>query len=591
MLERNQVLQNRYRIVRQLGSGGMGAVYEAIDERFGQPIALKEIIVEVASSHQQSLIFKAFEREAKSLAIARHEVVPFVRDYFSEAGSQFLVMELVDGEDLGEGLKQRKSPFPVKDLLNWMEQLLDALDYLHTLQPPIIHRDIKPQNLKINSRNKIKLLDFGIARSSDKTATMTAHTFVGATLNYSPVEQILRVTDENFRDYIVQKHQLLAERILKQDTDGRCDIYALGATFYHLMTNQMPIDALKRLLSMWAGKGDPLVNPMELNPEIPPIVSFCIMKAMEVDRKNRYASAIEMQADFKKAQAAFNQPKPIQQQNFHDNSLITQVDYAQRRATDRELTQPPVVEPQPTQPVNVNQPQITQKSEEAIPNPVQPITQPAKVISNTSPVEITASQSSAFKLESGNNYQPEGQTITNLVSKIYNEPVKENWFNNKAIIGIAAICLTAIVSAGVLFTFNRITENVPTTQNAVVPNKLMDTPIDLSGNEPVYLKFGVENDFINSAASCFEKKNYQCVVDNLSNLLKSAPKNAVALNNRGVAYFLKGNYSQAVSDYSQAIKINSQNAVFFHNRALAYSRVNDKAKAKSDEEQVTALGK
>lgn len=585
MLERNQVLQNRYRIVRQLGSGGMGAVYEAIDERFGQPIALKEIIVEVASSQQQSLIFKAFEREAKSLAIARHEAVPFVRDYFSEAGSQFLVMELVDGEDLGAGLRQLKRPFPIKDLLNWLEQLLDALDYLHTLQPPIIHRDIKPQNLKINSRSRIKLLDFGIARSSDKTSTLTAHTFVGATLNYSPVEQILRVMDENFRDYIVQKHEALAERILNQDTDARCDIYALGATFYHLMTNQMPIDALKRLLSIWDGKGDPLANPMELNPEIPPIVSFCIMKAMEVDRKNRYASAIEMQSDFKKAQAAFNQPKPVHQPNYQDNSLITQVDYVQRRTVERELTQPPVVEPQQTQPNNVN------ISQEVIQTPIQPITQPANVMSNTSPVEITASQSSGFNLKSGNDFQPEGQTVTNLVNKIYNEPVKENWFNNKAILGIAAVCLTAIVSVGVLFTFNNITENVPTTQNAVVPNKLVDAPIDLSGNEPVYLKFGVENDLINSASTCFEKKNYQCVVDNLSNLLKSNSKNAVALNNRGVAYFFKGNYSQAVNDYTQAIKINAQNAVFFHNRALAYSRVNDKAKAKSDEEQVTALGK
>lgn len=302
MLAINQVLQERYRIVRQLGYGGMGAVYEAIDERFGEPIALKEIIFDSADEKQREMVGKAFEREAKALAKAKHEVVPYVRDYFSELNRQFLVMELVEGEDLAEMLKSRGKPFPLEDILKWMDQLLDALDYLHNLKPPIIHRDIKPQNLKLNARRRIKLLDFGIARSGDRSsATLTKQTFVGATLNYSPIEQILRVIDQTFREFIVLKHKEKAEAVLNQDTDARCDIYALGGTFYHLLTNQVPIDATKRTLDIWEGKPDPLLNPTAIDPGIPPAVSACLMKAMEVESSKRFSSAIEMHEALKGA--------------------------------------------------------------------------------------------------------------------------------------------------------------------------------------------------------------------------------------------------------------------------------------------------
>lgn len=298
MLATNHVLQKRYRIVRQLGHGGMGAVYEAIDERFGTPVALKEILAELSNSSnekQRDSVMKAFEREAKSLAQARHEAIPYVRDYFSELDRQFPVMELVEGDDLAELLEKRGTPFPVEDVVRWADQLLDALDYLHNLKPSIIHRDIKPQNLKLNFRRKIKLLDFGIAKSGEKTSTVTNQTFVGATLNYSPIEQILRVIDPTFREFIILKHKAEAEKVLNQETDSSCDIYALGATFYRLLTNRLPTDSTKRTLEIWEGKADPLPNPSELNPEIPPSISACLLKAVEIERGSRYASAIEMQ--------------------------------------------------------------------------------------------------------------------------------------------------------------------------------------------------------------------------------------------------------------------------------------------------------
>ncbi|NNE97951.1 MAG: serine/threonine protein kinase, partial [Pyrinomonadaceae bacterium] len=241
MLSVDEVLRDRYRILRQLGQGGMGAVYEAHDNVFDTSVALKEIVVDLSNSNTtnaQEMVHAAFEREAKLLAKINHETFPHVKDYFSDDNRQFLVMELVDGEDMANMLKVRQSPFPVSDILEWTDQLLDGLDYLHNQTPPIIHRDLKPQNLKINSRGKIKLLDFGIAKGTDSSAsnTITDQTFIAATLNYSPIEQMLRVIDPTFLAVITHKYNAQVEPILQQGADVRSDIYALGATLYNLLT-------------------------------------------------------------------------------------------------------------------------------------------------------------------------------------------------------------------------------------------------------------------------------------------------------------------------------------------------------------------
>lgn len=305
MLAKDEVLQERYRIIRQLGHGGMGAVYEARDERLGSSVALKEIIVEldkIPTEKQRELFLRAFEREAKLLANLHHEAFPRVMDYFSEENRQFLIMELVHGDDLGAQLDKIRKPFPLADTLKLIDQLLDALDYLHTQKPPIYHRDIKPQNLKVTSRGKIKLLDFGIAKSVDNNAsTMTNHTFVGATLNYSPIEQILPAITATFREFIILKHNDKAQIVLNQNTNDQCDLYAVGATFYHLLTNRIPVDSAKRSLEVWEGNMDPLPNPSALNPGIPPSISAFLLKALEIERENRFATAIEMQAALQNA--------------------------------------------------------------------------------------------------------------------------------------------------------------------------------------------------------------------------------------------------------------------------------------------------
>ena len=236
MLSAGATLQNRYHILRQLGQGGMGAVYEATDGRFGTPVALKEIVFATTDARQREYMAAAFEREAKALATIQHECIPFVRDYFSEEECEYLVMELIPGDDLAKVLEQQKKPFSIYETLSWLQQLLDSLDYLHNLSPPIFHRDIKPQNLKVTARKRLKLLDFGIAKSGTRSAVTTRkQTFIGATLDYSPFEQILRVIDASFREFIILKHNDKVQAVLTHETDERADIFSAGAAFFQYL--------------------------------------------------------------------------------------------------------------------------------------------------------------------------------------------------------------------------------------------------------------------------------------------------------------------------------------------------------------------
>jgi serine/threonine protein kinase len=351
MLAINEILRGRYRIIKQLGRGGMGAVYEAHDNVFDTTVALKEILVDltkITTPKQQQLVRNAFEREAKILAMVKHEAFPHVRDYFVETDSQYLVMELVDGEDLGSLLERRQSPFPLANVLHWTTQLLDALDYLHGLNPPVVHRDIKPQNLKLTSRGKIKLLDFGIAKGKDAPAetTITNQTFVAATLNYSPLEQIIRVLDPTFQEVITQRFDEKSVKAIGQAADARSDLYALGATIYHLLTNKLPIDALKRAMETWGGKPDPLQYPSQVNPEIPKEVADWILKAMELEHDSRFASAVEMHnalqnalegekqrdEEIKKAQWAAEQQKLEEERRRIDEEHKRQAEEQRRQA-------------------------------------------------------------------------------------------------------------------------------------------------------------------------------------------------------------------------------------------------------------------
>src|SRR5688500_3817532 len=267
MLTPETILQGRYRIIRQLGQGGMGAVYEAVDERLDTTVALKETLFSDERLRRQ------FEREARLLARLHHPALPRVSDHFSDGDGQFVVMQYIPGDDLSEMMSKRQGPFPASQVMSWADQLLDALDHLHTQDPQIIHRDIKPQNLKITSRGQIILLDFGLAKgqSGEISRPTTSASIFGYTPNYAPLEQIQGL-----------------------GTDARSDIYALAATLYHLMTGVKPPDALSRAAAIVNGQPDPLTPAHEVNSSVPAGASAVLHKAMAQNKDQRYATAAEM---------------------------------------------------------------------------------------------------------------------------------------------------------------------------------------------------------------------------------------------------------------------------------------------------------
>jgi len=267
MLAPDTILQSRYRVVPQLGQGGMGAVYEAVDERLDSTVALKETLF------ADERLRKQFEREARLLARLHHPALPRVSDHFSEGDGQFLIMQYIGGEDLAEMVAQRRGPFPPDQVLTWADQLLDALDYLHTQEPQIVHRDIKPQNLKLTSRGQIILLDFGLAKgqAGELSRITTSASIFGYTPNYAPLEQIQGL-----------------------GTDARSDIYCLAATAYHLMTGVKPPDALTRAAAIVNGQPDPLQNAADLNGAIDIQVASVLQRAMSQNREQRYLTAAEM---------------------------------------------------------------------------------------------------------------------------------------------------------------------------------------------------------------------------------------------------------------------------------------------------------
>ncbi|MGB7924196.1 MAG: protein kinase [Pyrinomonadaceae bacterium] len=290
MLAPGVLLQNRYRIVRQIGHGGMGAVYEAQHEELGHTVALKETF-----HTDNEVVRKAFKREARLLAGLRHPALPRVHDYFTDdGGGLFLVMEYVPGDDLAKLLKDRGGAFPVEDVLRWAEQLLDVLSYLHTYDPPIIHRDIKPSNIKLASEDRIVLVDFGLAKGSlGLTTLVPSQSLLGFTPNFAPLEQILRV-DANLIEHLSVIAEKKIEYIMERGTGPCSDLYSFGATLYHLLTNKLPTPAQTRALSVWSGRPDPLLTSHELNNDVPPALAFVLMRALALSSEERPSTAAEM---------------------------------------------------------------------------------------------------------------------------------------------------------------------------------------------------------------------------------------------------------------------------------------------------------
>lgn len=262
-LEKDTLLHNRYRIIEILGQGGMGSVYRAVDENLGVHIALKENLFTTDEYARQ------FRLEAVILANLRHPNLPRVSDHIvlGDQG-QYLVMDFIEGEDLRFRM-ERMGMLAEDDAVHIGASICDALSYLHSRKPPILHRDIKPGNVKITPDGHIYLVDFGLAKVYQSASQATTTGARAMTPGYSPPEQ-----------YGTAR------------TDPRTDIYSLGATLYAALCGIIPEDGLARAMD------NAQLTPLrKRNPKVSRRLAAAIEKAMAVDPSDRFQTA----EDFKKA--------------------------------------------------------------------------------------------------------------------------------------------------------------------------------------------------------------------------------------------------------------------------------------------------
>ena len=262
LLPANALLSNRYVILRRVGKGGMGAVYQASDTRLSSKVwAIKEMSdAALPDPVERQQAREAFQREAQMLALLDHPNLPKVNDFFIESGKLYLVMDYIDGQTLEDLLDQSASLLPEAQVLQWAEQLCEVLDYLHRCTPPIIFRDLKPGNIMLDRSGRIKLIDFGVARLFKTGQARDTANF--GTAGYAPPEQYG-----------------------KGQTDARSDVYALGVTLHQLLTRY-----------------DPALTPFNLpparnvNPAVSPHVEQAILKATQAAQTNRFQRTTEFKA-------------------------------------------------------------------------------------------------------------------------------------------------------------------------------------------------------------------------------------------------------------------------------------------------------
>jgi hypothetical protein len=259
-LQDSEAQVGRYQIIRTLGHGGFGAVYEAEDgAEPGRMVAIKE-------TFDPSSI-RSFQGEFAILSALRHPNLPRYYEMFEEEGNGYLVMELVPGQSLQDVLeKQLGGPLLESQVLGFALQLCDVLSYLHAQHPPIIHRDIKPANIRLTPEGLIKLVDFGLLKQGVEA---TQNSRRGLTPSYAPIEQW---------------------GASEQHTGPRSDIYSVGATLYHLLTGEAPLTSAERA----SCTSDPLLRPRKRNSSLSHHVADAVTQAVALVQDQRFADAAEL---------------------------------------------------------------------------------------------------------------------------------------------------------------------------------------------------------------------------------------------------------------------------------------------------------
>ena len=270
---------SHYRIVGQLGAGGMGVVYSAEDVRLGRPVALKFLAEDLA--HSQPAI-ERLRSEARAASALNHSNICTIYDIDEHGGHPFIVMELMKGHSLRERLTGK--PLKVHQLLDIGIQIADALDAAHSVG--VIHRDIKPGNIFLTERGQVKILDFGLAKlaphfsgsgNTTRTPDPTAAGITLGTIAYMSPEQ---ATGEAL--------------------DGRTDLFSLGVVLYECATGRQPFTGKTSAVVLSAILNSAPIAPVALNPELPLRLEEVINNCLEKDREMRYQSAADLRADLKR---------------------------------------------------------------------------------------------------------------------------------------------------------------------------------------------------------------------------------------------------------------------------------------------------
>ena len=264
------IIDNRYEIIRRLGSGGMADVFLARDTHLGREVAIKVLYQRYADDNE---FVARFRREAQSAAGLNHPHIVSIYDRGEADGSYYIAMEYLEGRSLKQVISER-GPLEPALAIDISEQILQALQFAH--ENNVIHRDIKPHNIIINSRNQVKVTDFGIARAGSAARMTETGSIIGTAQYLSP---------EQAKGLAVEQGS---------------DLYSLGIVLYEMLTGQVPFEGENPVAIALKHLSDAPVPPQALNPEIPDNLNAVVMKALAKDPANRYRSAEEFMTDMER---------------------------------------------------------------------------------------------------------------------------------------------------------------------------------------------------------------------------------------------------------------------------------------------------
>ena len=539
------VLQNRYRIVGALGKGAMGAVYLAHDNRLKCEVAVKQTML-----LGEDDFLHAFEREALLLANLSHPALPRVSDFFDERDGYFLVMELIRGDNLEEARNKRGGRLPFTEVRQIAFQLLDVLDYLHTQETPVIHKDIKPANLKLTQRGQLKLLDFGLAKGS--AGLMTTHKssiLKGGTPAYEPPEQ-----SEG------------------KSTDPRSDIYSAAATLYHLVTGIKPPHSLtERALALALGKPDPLQLISELNAEVPRDFALILHQGLALAPENRPLSADKMRQLLQ--QPEIDTEATVLQKKTTSPQRKTETKPIEKKTTDPKRGEQQA--PRKIETANkslVNEPPKIDKQEKA--NEPKPTTRKTGIrnvnpnAKKSTPQEIAAAKK-AFEDEERKRLAEQKQAEEHRAfEEAQRRKAEEYWVKAAEKRAYEQERLEAK---------KRLEQRAEEEKRRQESSQKSNLPILPPERRPSFwdkITDWVDDQktggYFTRGMRLAEKKDFVGAIECYTKAIELCPTHEYAYNNRGQVYLETNRAEDALKDFNKALEINPQNPEAHFNKAQYY---------------------